>query len=57
MAEIKQKKAEKRRDEPPISIDFTAHFARKMVENGTLFAKKRNENGAFKTKRGLSPSY
>jgi hypothetical protein len=40
----------KKRVEAPIFIDYTAHFTRNMVENGTQFAKKRNENGALKTK-------
>jgi hypothetical protein len=30
-----KKKAEERRGEAPISFDYTAHFAWKMVENGT----------------------
>jgi hypothetical protein len=36
------KKADKRRDEAIFSIDYTAHFARKMVGNG-----KRNEKWRF----------
>jgi hypothetical protein len=46
-----RKNGPKKRDEAPIFIVHTAYFARKIDENWYLLGeKKRNENGAFKTK-------
>jgi hypothetical protein len=46
-----RKNGPKKRDEAPIFIVHTAYFARKIDENWYLLReKKRNENGAFKTK-------
>jgi hypothetical protein len=60
MAENGRKNGRKRSGmkRPNLYVIYTAHFARKMVQNGTYFAKKkRNKNGAFKTKSSQGPSY
>jgi hypothetical protein len=46
----------KRRDEALISIYYTAHFARKMVENDTNSRINDKKNGAFKIKKTLGPT-
>jgi hypothetical protein len=56
LPKIAENEVEKGRDEAPISTDYTAHFARIIVEIGTSLAKKKTKNGALKKKSALGPN-
>jgi hypothetical protein len=51
-----RKKAGKWRDEAPISVDYTAHFARNWSKMAVNSRRNETKNGACKKKNTLGPT-